>query len=258
MNDLIEAVRARIKTPYFGYAVLAFLALNWRGIFLLATTTGSPEVRLSAFDSVTNHYTLLIFPLFVGAVVAALTSWIQYLFEWISRKPLELIENIHLEASHKKTIKQAQLEESRSKLFAVKEIELIDRAKRDEVIANIEDEATKQKIMSQIDSIRQERDRLSEQLKNQAIDDINNISKEAVELIKAASESDNGTIINIKSSDRSIQAGNQSFGSDNSRNFAKYDAALNELLNKNLVKALGVKGEVFELTNIGWQLADAL
>ena len=34
MNDIFDAISARIKAPYFGYALLAFIGLNWRGIFL--------------------------------------------------------------------------------------------------------------------------------------------------------------------------------------------------------------------------------
>lgn len=262
MKDVIDAVSSRIKTPYFGYAVLAFFALNWRGIFLLVTTTGSPQERLAAFDTATNNYTLLVLPLFAGAVVAASTSWIQYIFGVISRKPSGLIDNLYLEAEHKKTIRQAELEQSRSDLFAVKEKELIDRAKRDEEVAGIEDDAAKERLAAQIESLRQERDQLSAQLKNQSTigkPSAYTLSKEAIEIIKAASESENGTIIRPRSiGERTVQAGEKTFGSGNSRDFAKYDAALDELIKKNLVKALGAKGEVFELTSNGWQVADAL
>lgn len=262
MKDVIDAVSSRIKTPYFGYAVLAFFALNWRGIFLLVTTAGSPQERLAAFDTVTNNYTLLVLPLLAGAVVAASTSWIQYIFGIIARKPSGLIDNLYLEAEHKKTIRQAELEQSRSDLFAVKEKELIDRAKRDEEVAGIEDDAAKERLAAQIESLRQERDQLSAQLKNQPTigkPSAHTLSKEAIEIIKAASESENGTIIRAMSiGERTVQAGEKSFGFESSREFAKYDAALDELIKKNLVKALGAKGEVFELTSNGWQVADAL
>ncbi|MBA1276834.1 hypothetical protein [Stutzerimonas stutzeri] len=262
MKDVIDAVSSRIKTPYFGYAILAFFALNWRGIFLLAATTGSPQERLAAFDSATNHYTLLVLPLLAGAVVAASTSWVQYIFGVVSRKPAGLIDNLYLEAEHKKTIRQAELEQSRSNLFAVKEKELIDRAKRDEEVAGIEDDAAKEKLAAQIESLRWERDQLSAQLKDQSAvgkPSAYKLSKEAIEIIKAASQSKSGTIIKPKSiGERTIQAGEKSFGSENSRDFAKYDAALDELIKQSLIKGLGAKGEVFELTNNGWQVADAL
>jgi hypothetical protein len=262
MKDVIDAVSSRMKAPYFGYAILAFLALNWRGIFLLAATTGTPQERLAAFDSLTNHYTLLVLPLLAGALVAASTSWIQYLFGIVSRKPAGLIDNLYLEAEHKKTIRQVELEQSRTDLFAVKEKELIDRAKRDEEVAGIDDDEAKEKLASQIESLRWERDQLSAQLKDQSTVEkpsAYNLSKEAIEIIKAASQSKSGAIIKLKSiGERTIQTGGRSFGSENPRDFAKYDAALDELIKQRLVKALGAKGELFELTNNGWQVADVL
>ncbi|MFT7880687.1 MAG: hypothetical protein ABXS91_09875, partial [Sulfurimonas sp.] len=71
MDEIVDAITSRFKSPYFGYALLAFFALNWRGIFLLAVTDGSPQDRLAAFDSVTDTYTLILFPLLTGALVAA-------------------------------------------------------------------------------------------------------------------------------------------------------------------------------------------
>lgn len=262
MKDLLDAVSARIKTPYFGYAILAFFALNWRGIFLLAATEGTPQERLAAFDCVTNHYTLIIWPLVVGTLVAASTHWIQLVFVIISRKPAGLIDNLRLEAEHRKTIRQTELEQSRSDLFAVKEQELIERAKRDEEVAGIEDEEAKEKLATQLEILRRERDQLSAQLKNQTSAEkptAYNLSPEAVEILKAASEDKNGRILKPRSiGNRSIQAGKKSFGSEGSREFAQYDGALDELVMHGLIKNLGGKGEVFELTGKGWQVADAL
>ncbi len=262
MKDVIDAVSARIKTPYFGYAILAFFAFNWRGIFLLVATKGTPQDRLAAFDSITSHYTLFVWPLLVGAVVAVSAHWVQYLFGLISRKPSELIDVLYLEAEHKKTIYQTKLEESRSELFAVKEQELIERAKRDEEVAGIEDDEAKEKLAAQLEKLRRERDQLSSQLKDQekfGKPTAYNLSNEAVEILKAASENKNGTIIKPQTlGGRSVQAGGKSFGSENSREYSKYEAALEELMEKGLVKPTGSKGEMFDMTHKGWQVADAL
>lgn len=262
MKDVIDAVSSRIKTPYFGYTVLSFLALNWRGIFLLGTTEGTPQERLAAFDCVTSHYTLVVWPLLIGALVAASTHWVQYFFALISRKPNELIDNLHLEAEHSKTIRQTVLERSRSDLFAIKEQELIERAKRDEEVASIEDDEAKEKLTAQLDDLRREREQLSAQLRNQTSfgkPTAYNLSSEASEILKAASENKNGLIIKPRSvGNRSIQVGDKSFGSESPRDFAQYDDALGELIAYDLVKGSGNKGEIFELTHKGWQLADAL
>ena len=258
MKEVVDAVNNRIKTPYFGYAILAFIALNWRGFFLLVLSKGKPEEKLALFDAQTDVYTLLIYPLVIGAVVATTAHWLKFLFGVIERKPKELVENLHLEAEHKKTIKQSQLEQSRSDLFAVKENELINRAKRDEAVADIEDSETKEKLIKQLDSIRAERDMLSSELQSKQQPE-NNLSKEAKEILVAASADDNGSIMKISTmSDRTIQAGKNSFGTKDQKSFVKYEAALDQLVTYEFVKELGHKGEVFEITHKGWELVEAL
>ncbi|EAR28495.1 hypothetical protein [Pseudoalteromonas tunicata] len=85
------------------------------------------------------------------------------------------------------------------------------------------------------------------------------LSQEAKSLLKAASNRDDGTILKMALlSGRLIQAGGESFGGERGRETAKWDAALEELLSYGLVAARGYKGEVFELTNKGWEVADAL
>jgi len=66
MGDVLDAVSARIKAPYFGYAVLAFIALNWRAIFLFVMTEATPVERLAIFDAHTSNWTLFFAPLLVG------------------------------------------------------------------------------------------------------------------------------------------------------------------------------------------------
>lgn len=191
MNDIIEAISARIKAPYFGYALLAFIALNWRGIFLLATTPGSPQVRLEAFDSMTSLTSLIIWPLVVGAVIALCSPWIKFTFAYLSRRPFEYIDNLHLDAEHKKTIRRTELERSRAELFAGKETELIERAKRDEEVLQIKDESLQEQLRTELELLRKERDRMSHGLYSSETVQLSPTEKE---LLKLAAESGSGTI----------------------------------------------------------------
>lgn len=86
------------------------------------------------------------------------------------------------------------------------------------------------------------------------------LSEEAKKLLKAAAAIKNdGTILKLAFiGGRQIQAGGQIFGGENGREAAKWESALNELINHNLVVARGYKGETFELTLQGWTLADSL
>jgi hypothetical protein len=256
MNDIFDAISARIKAPYFGYALLAFIGLNWRGIFLLSVTNADPQERLAAFDAQTSAWSLIVLPLLVGAFVTLASPWIRLGFGFLSKRPFEHIDNLHLDSEHKKTIRKTQLEKSRADFFASKESELIERAKRDEEVLEIEDEQLKEKLKQEIDALRRERERMSVDLSEHRDDA--RVSAQEREILKAAAQGKSGSIMRMSYiGGRTIQAGHRTFGEGNSRDFAKYDSALNDLVSKGLVSAVGHKGEMFELTHAGWQLADA-
>ncbi len=85
------------------------------------------------------------------------------------------------------------------------------------------------------------------------------LTQEAIALLKAAAEKDDGTILKISYiGGRMIQTGGQQFGSAQGREAAKWENALNELIDEGLVVARGYKDQVFELTHQGWALADKL
>jgi hypothetical protein len=85
------------------------------------------------------------------------------------------------------------------------------------------------------------------------------LSDEAQILLKSAASRDDGTILKISMlGGRLIRAGVTTFGTGGGRESAKWEHALNELLNERLVVERGYKGEVFELTHEGWNLADQI
>lgn len=261
MNDILDALSARIKSPYFGYSVLAFLGLNWRGIFLLFSLNGTAYERIHAFDLETSIYSLLLFPLLVGTAVALSSPWIRFFFAYFSRIPLELADNVSLNLEHRKAIRQAELERTRSDLFAVKEDELIERAKRDEKIAEIDNQEVQAKLNAQIEELRKERDQLSEQVKSQGstLKSSKNLSRAASEILRAASLSSEGEITMIGTlAGTTIDVGEEQFGGHNSREFARYESGLQELIDFGYVKDRSGKGERFVLTHDGWNTAEIL
>lgn len=85
------------------------------------------------------------------------------------------------------------------------------------------------------------------------------LSEEAITLLKAAAAQQSGTILKMSFvGGRLIQAGGKTFGGEPGRESARWENALNELVDEDLVSARGYKGEVFELTHKGWAAADAL
>jgi hypothetical protein len=258
VNELFDAVSARIKAPYFGYALLSFFALNWRALFLLGTTEGTPQQRIDIFDAHTSNLTLLIFPLLISAAIVILTPWIRLFFGLISKKPFEWIDNIQLESEHRINIRKTELEQSRADFFATKERALIERAKRDLEVKSVEDRELQEKLKGEIEALRKESDSLTQRLNNQssAVD----FTAEEKDLLKAAADSSGGAIIIVDHlSGRHIQAGSTSFGQAGAREFAKYDSALRSLLSKGLIEMTqATNPKSFELTTRGWHIADSL
>lgn len=258
MNDILDALGSRLKSPYFGYALLAFIALNWRELFLFVVSNAAPQERIDAFDAATDHLSLVVYPLLVGAAVAASTPWIRLLFAFIARKPLELAEDLQLEAEHRKTIRKTELEQARNEQFALIETELIERAKRDEQVAAIGDDDAKQRIAREIEELRRKRDSMSASVM-ELTSAKEQLSEAAKELLKAAASDEQGKVIKIRTlSDQSIQAGGRQFGNDGPKDFAKYEAALEQLIRVGYMKSLGNKDQVFELTHDGWEASGML
>ena len=260
MKEFLDAVTTRIQAPYFGYSILAFLVLNWRAIFLLLMLDAPANERIAAFEQETSYWTALVFPLLAGAILAILTPWSRYVFEHLSQKPFAMRDRLQLNADHQRTILQTQLEQARSELFGQKEEELIERARRDEEIATIEDEEVKKRLVIELAALRAERDELSSQVKSKG-GSVNPdvLSKESISLIKAAAKNKTGTILAPNTfSGKSINAGDSVFGDQDAKSYALYESALEELEVQGYVKPKGSKREVFELTNKGWNYAESL
>ena len=86
------------------------------------------------------------------------------------------------------------------------------------------------------------------------------LSPEARVLLKEASQDSGGTIIHARyMSGTVIQTnGKNLIPSNDRREIAKWEQALEELKSKNLVVARGNKGEVFEMTDLGYRIADMI
>jgi hypothetical protein len=86
------------------------------------------------------------------------------------------------------------------------------------------------------------------------------LSPEARVLLKEASQDSGGTIIHVRYSDgAAIQTnGKNLVPSNERREVAKWESALEQLSASGLVVARGLKGEIFEITNLGYQIADMI
>ncbi|WP_130902240.1 MULTISPECIES: DUF4062 domain-containing protein [Pseudomonas] len=86
------------------------------------------------------------------------------------------------------------------------------------------------------------------------------LSYEASSLLREAAKDSHGTIMHIRYlGGTDIQTnGKNLIGSNERREIAKWESALTELKDLGLITGRGAKGEVYEVTNLGFTLADTL
>lgn len=125
-------------------------------------------------------------------------------------------------------------------------------------------------IMIKEFSLKRKRGVLWEQKRDDFIESIENlsaatenkklISEVAMEMLELAVRTEDAIILRIATlSGNTINIGNISYSSDlGVREFSKYEDALEELLQKNMIKALGKKGETFKVTGKGFSYIEEL
>ena len=154
MKEIIEGFATRVKSPLFGYFILSLLVLNWKPLFYLMLSKAEWVKRIEYFDEHITLSTMFFYPLVFSIVGAVVYPWINYFFLRISKQPTMLRNNIQAESEHALLLKKTELENIRNSLLASKEQDLIERAKRDEKIQEIDDEQVKESLKSEISKLR--------------------------------------------------------------------------------------------------------
>lgn len=156
MKEIFDVVGARIKAPLFGYLFFSFIAINWKALFYLFFAQADVGSRISYFEQHTTISSLIVWPGLFAVFVAVVYPWVSYFFLLACRVPTKLKNNAQADADHDLLLKKQQLEEIRRVQLENKERELIDQAKRDKEIEEIEDYETKQKTKLAVEELRKE------------------------------------------------------------------------------------------------------
>jgi hypothetical protein len=162
MNDLLEALKNRLNSPLFGYFGLALLAFNWRAFFFLFVQDGDVIGRIQFFEQNTTLNSLLIFPLSFSFLFAVIYPWLLFLVAWVTAKPVEMKDMVQASSEDRVLLRRKQLEEARSSILASTEMELIERAKRDQELDKLQSEEIRNKLKMELEQLRSERDSLRE------------------------------------------------------------------------------------------------
>jgi len=161
MNELLESINARIKSPVLGYYTVSFAIFNWKPLFYLCFQNEGALERFAYFDMSTTWWSLVIGPVLFATLLAVSYPWVNYIFLKLAAKPTNLHNSLQAESEHGLLLKKQELEDARAKLLSARESELVARAKRDDELNQIEDEDVRNKLKEDIDRLRKEMDELS-------------------------------------------------------------------------------------------------
>lgn len=154
IKDIADAIDTRIKSPFFGYAVLALFAINWRALFFLVVSDTTATDRIINFDAHTSIYTLVWYPLIFGVISAIASPWIGYLFMRITSKPTNLRNFAQADVDHALLLKQKELEEIRNSILKEREQRILEQAKREEEIDSIENTELRERTRAELEAVR--------------------------------------------------------------------------------------------------------
>lgn len=281
-KDVFEAAQQRIRSPFIGSVIFAFIAVNWQALFYLFFADVSVQRRIDCFNDMTSNVSLYWLPLGIGAAMAIVLPFLRVGFAWIIRfanrklhklqaEEAMLREVNEIELAVKKTKAEADLAAARAKenLIAVKaeadlavaraegqarvqeveELSRIEAAKRDAAVKNeVSNEEVAEKLQEELEKGR-----------DPNVQILNQLSERAKELLEIAAPQGQITHSHFIGGEQ-IAAGKQGFSSRDMerREWSKYVAGLEQLVDTMLLRSVGNKGQIFEVTSKGYDVADLI
>lgn len=92
-NQVNEAFHERMKNPFMGSFILAFVAFNWKALFYILFSQKDVESKLTLVDCYTNCNSLIVYPLALALIYVIILPYIGAAFEWVTVRANILREN---------------------------------------------------------------------------------------------------------------------------------------------------------------------
>ena len=154
MNDLLDAISDRIKTPFYGYVSIAFLCINWREITFLIVSNDEISRRIEYFDENTTLVCLAIYPVIIGVVLSILGPWLKWFLTEVTTYPVNRISLRAIKSENDLVLERTRLENSRNALFDEQSQTVVELAKKEDELADIQDVAAREHAKIGIEELR--------------------------------------------------------------------------------------------------------
>lgn len=193
LDSTMQAINDRIKSPLWGYIILAWVWFNWPNLAMLFMSDAPVKFRIDYILSQEFFYVhYLLAPIFCGSVLAVITPYAQWLLshaqKWATDKHSE---NIYLskEKEYRDSIKltglkvQAAREEEKENAKIDADIKAeVERGKREELVTE-ELQTVKEQILKEISNLKE-----SVSIEKQTIENIAKEKERLQDLIVASLE----------------------------------------------------------------------
>lgn len=193
LDSTMQAINDRIKSPLWGYIILAWVWFNWPNLAMLFMSDAPVKFRIDYILSQEFFYVhYLLAPIFCGSVLAVITPYAQWLLshaqKWATDKHSE---NIYLskEKEYRDSIKltglkvQAAREEEKENAKIDADIKAeVERGKREELVTE-ELQTVKEQILKEISNLKE-----SVSIEKQTIENIAKEKDRLQDLIVASLE----------------------------------------------------------------------
>ncbi|MGB0901694.1 hypothetical protein [Halocynthiibacter sp.] len=110
-KELLEDMRQRIRSPFIGSIIFAFVAINWRALFFLFFADVPVVDRISYYDDHTTFCWSYAFPVGLGIAVAVLMPWLKYYGAWIAKRPATKLYELQTAEARRRRTEHSKFEE---------------------------------------------------------------------------------------------------------------------------------------------------
>lgn len=154
IKEIYDAYSQRIRSPFFGYIIIAFIIINWKAIFFLLFSDEPILTRFSYIDQTTGFWRSVFFPIISGVSAALakpyLSLWGAMWADWpVNKQKL----NEAKASSDVAEYKEILLEQKKRKIE-----EIISTAQQDEEIEKIQDDEVREQVKDQVENVRKSGD----------------------------------------------------------------------------------------------------
>ena len=84
----LQSFQERMRTPWIGSILIAFLLWNWQPLLFLVASDTALVTRFTYFESHTGWCSLFVGPVIAGFLFAAAKPWISLVMDWLGAKAI--------------------------------------------------------------------------------------------------------------------------------------------------------------------------